>query len=1052
VGVNLGKWGVKMKVLKIISIAVFSLVIAIYLAFLFILPNAIDLNKYSPQLAKAIQDSTGVQVHISGLKVKTAWNLTAGAFVDKTDLNYPTGKKFAQINGLQVRLSLLPMFLGVVKVEKIDLDKILLNVDIKKDGKFLIEDYIPKSQSQARKPIKFSEKMPNILVKKYRVSFVDIASSKTYSIKGSNLNISNFILNKKIKVKTQGELILNDRKQITYNLSLFSKIPLAASSKKEYINIIKIFEDLYKYNVQSTITVNLKMSGIAEEPKIDGKINLDKISFVFGGKPFPPSTLGLDLQGDRIRINSNLYTDTNSKAVISGVFKHGKHEYIDLRVVSSQTSLSNLVLIANTALKTFGKKDLQDISASGILQADFNIKSDFKKIQSSGFLKIQNAAVTHKLYNVALNSISADIDFSQDSIRIKQATASLNSQPITIKGTIDKKANADISVIANNLQLKGLLLTSGNSKLLKDNDVQGLVNIKVALKGHLDKAKPSIDVLVNNIILRNKPTKTKIKISKIVANINSNDKNNGKAEIVGLSVYPNSPATISAPKLNISFNEKELDIEKTFLYINGIKTNLSGRISGLNSTPRLNSVYVSVPNQVSVPITGYPGSNMILKGDLTISGALERPDLKGSFSVPMVRIPTIGTTLKNTTLIFDKDIKLNCTQMQISNSFMGFNASINKDFSKGVVVQNIDFASSNLDLDTLGASMANIPKGSSSELGITVLGGKTAINRFKVGNIVANNITSELALRQNVLMLNDLLGDAYFGKIKGNVSYDLINGKAKINIGGRGLSAGPTLKALSGTSNGIVGQLDFDSNISLRGSSARAILKSLNGNTDFVIHNGSMGLLGKFEHLLYAQNIISNSFFNATLNVIAKAVSIKNTGVYKYMKGKVSFSNGWADIHWIKTSGPSMSLYLTGRYYLPGNTAHLTILGRISDDVVRVLGPIGEFSMDKAIASIPKIGAITAALIGQYTTNPNYENTDLIPDLSPKTGLQTKDFKVVIDGDVQKQNSVKSFKWISKPKVVQPQGDQYPTPYTPVQKQLPTSIPDFVNKLPDLLN
>ncbi len=111
-----------------------------------------------------------------------------------------------------------------------------------------------------------------------------------------------------------------------------------------------------------------------------------------------------------------------------------------------------------------------------------------------------------------------------------------------------------------------------------------------------------------------------------------------------------------------------------------------------------------------------------------------------------------------------------------------------------------------------------------------------------------------------------------------------------------------------------------------------------------------MGVLGKFEHLLYAQNIISNNVFKASLNLVAKALTVKNTGVYKYMKGNLTFSNGWANILWIKTAGPSMSLYTTGRYYIPDNVAHLTILGRISDDVVRVLGPIGEFSVDKAIS------------------------------------------------------------------------------------------------------
>ena len=91
-------------------------------------------------------------------------------------------------------------------------------------------------------------------------------------------------------------------------------------------------------------------------------------------------------------------------------------------------------------------KKFDEISASGILDADFNIKSDFKKVKSGGFLKIKNAEMKHKKYNVALKSINADIDFSQDSINITKASAFLNTQHIQISGNIDKNAKANIFI------------------------------------------------------------------------------------------------------------------------------------------------------------------------------------------------------------------------------------------------------------------------------------------------------------------------------------------------------------------------------------------------------------------------------------------------------------------------------------------------------------------------------------------------------------------------------------------------------------------------------
>ena len=127
----------------------------------------------------------------------------------------------------------------------------------------------------------------------------------------------------------------------------------------------------------------------------------------------------------------------------------------------------------------------------------------------------------------------------------------------------------------------------------------------------------------------------------------------------------------------------------------------------------------------------------------------------------------------------------------------------------------------------------------------------------------------------------------------------------------------------------------------------------------------------------------------------------------------------------------------------------MIILGRLSDDVVGILGPIGDFSVNKAFSSIPKIGIITNSLLQQITTNPQYENTSMIPDLTPKTELPTKQFKVIIDGKADAQNSVKSFKWLSNPKLSGQNQTAEPILIKPEQpKQVP--VPDFVNSLPDL--
>ena len=107
-----------------------------------------------------------------------------------------------------------------------------------------------------------------------------------------------------------------------------------------------------------------------------------------------------------------------------------------------------------------------------------------------------------------------------------------------------------------------------------------------------------------------------------------------------------------------------------------------------------------------------------------------------------------------------------------------------------------------------------------------------------------------------------------------------------------------------------------------------------------------------------------------------------------------------------------MAYHVSGKYNILPNTADLLILGRLDSKVVSVLGPLGELSVDKLLAYIPKFGSATSSILGQITTNPAKENTSVIPALT--SGSENyKDFKVEFVGSAASASSVRSFKWLS---------------------------------------
>ena len=85
------------KFLTIFSVTIICLISVLYLAFLFVLPNCVDLNKYEPQIKKAIYDSTGFIVNTEDIKLSTGWNFSAGLKADRIDILYPNNEKFFQL-------------------------------------------------------------------------------------------------------------------------------------------------------------------------------------------------------------------------------------------------------------------------------------------------------------------------------------------------------------------------------------------------------------------------------------------------------------------------------------------------------------------------------------------------------------------------------------------------------------------------------------------------------------------------------------------------------------------------------------------------------------------------------------------------------------------------------------------------------------------------------------------------------------------------------------------------------------------------------------------
>ena len=129
----------------------------------------------------------------------------------------------------------------------------------------------------------------------------------------------------------------------------------------------------------------------------------------------------------------------------------------------------------------------------------------------------------------------------------------------------------------------------------------------------------------------------------------------------------------------------------------------------------------------------------------------------------------------------------------------------------------------------------------------------------------------------------------------------------------------------------------------------------------------------------------------------------------------------------LQSQGPLMALFIKGQYNPSNDYAKLIVLGRLSDEVVAGLGAFGEFSFKK----------LMIMLSGEEERfNMLPEDFEKIPALPAKN---TKEFRSIINGIIDKPSSVLQFNWVSY------------SQKSLRQKEVPMGegkVPDFIEALP----
>ena len=937
------------------------------------------IDKYTPQIAGEINKATGLSAGLEEVRIVGTPKLTAGLKVKKFELYTPQKEPIFIADNFEVKMSLLQLLAKNIRVDVVKLDNADVTLKFNKEGDLDFLKYIPQQEEKDDETaaesitlpfgLKLSNHLPDIHVGGYKVTITD--GKDNYILNGNKTDITDFIINKSIKIKSSGKVTLKDREHFNYNIDLFNKIMPEADlnelvfspqeeeqkNEPEKVDVIGILRGLYEYNVTANADVNLKTT----KDSIDGGIKITNVSII----DLPKSHAGLTFKGNTINVDSNIYTAQNEVSVIKGMITTGKKPYVDLDAKSDLDVTNALNIIKKIAL-IFNIKDLQTLTANGKVNIDCNIKSDLKTVKSSGYIKVPTAKLYYGAYNIGIDNINADVSLADNNVNIKNVSFSILGQPLKIYGTFTSDAVADIHAAAENLNIKGLLVALGQAALMKDNPIySGTLSMDAIVKGKLDKINPVIKLNIANLDLKNIPADLRLKAPSTVVDITSDGQTFGGSATSTNVKLINPALTVSAQTIKANILPEVIEILPSIVMIEKNKTTISGKITNyltekigldfvstgdIKSTLKgdmnivkqtLNLVYATTDlSEIIIPL--FDKSKLSFKGKINITGSMMNPIVSGSATVPLVSIPEIPVIMK------DMDLKLNGT----------------------------------------------------------ILHGSGTVKEFASGGIKAQNLVSDFELKGMDFYLNNLKGEAFKGKVSGNIDYNLSNAKTKISFKGSGMDAESAIEGAAGIKNALTGTLGFDTNLTLTVLEYNEMMKSVKGDLSFDVKKGAFGTIGRFEGFLGAANITQNYLLKNTVNALSSAAGLATTAQFDTLDGKMTLSDGWANLNPVKSAGPSLCYYITGKYNIVNGTTNVNILGRLDAPMVAKLGALGTLNMGSII------GDKAASVLKIITSDPRGEKTENIPALT-NGSTNYQDFKVSFNGGVDSKNSIKSFKWLT---------------------------------------
>lgn len=697
------------KIFKHLGFIALGVIILAYAGFLFVLPNVINLNQYLPEVQKLAKEQAKLDVNLENVKVITTPLLGAGVKAENISVKLPDNSVLFSAESVKTRISLPSLLLLTVKVSCCEIEKPFVNLEIVNDENFkvvkLVEDLLNAGKEQSLEEgrqtvqaetegFKFNPtwiriKVPAVKLNNYKVLVNDLKSKHYLDLHGEQL-VLGYFNGKSAKVKTYAELFSDENKNITANVDINTFLPpIEPSLDSEddpaerieipFVNPVTMYRN---YDLKANLDTKLRIRNHNDNLTSYGHFDINNISLKVGNLKLPESYFRAKTFGSTVDLDTNIFPAQNQNLQLLGKLNYGHHPRMDMSIKTAEIKFNDLIILSRAFLDSLHiYNELAQVKAEGTLQADCYIKTNFKKLTSTGSILVKNGGLSVRNIGNVISKANINVKLDNNVLDIRNSSLLIGNNPITVDGKIDKQSVADINISAKKIPLP-ILFNAFAPKDIRSayNFKSGNASFDLGLKGKLKEAVAGVKFAVTNLNISDK--------NMVVANNNLNGEfflqNNelaGKVDNTDFSLsIPQTKSRIAVPKFNLELAENNITIGENKILFNDKSTlNYAGSIIDYNKLKSLSfTTYGNIHTDDLIKLIGrefkpYIHSNGTIPVKVTFDGNKHKQTLfaqaladKSNFITPVDFLNVSGA---NTSLQTVVDFKPNRIKIKKTGLF-----------------------------------------------------------------------------------------------------------------------------------------------------------------------------------------------------------------------------------------------------------------------------------------------------------------------------------------------------------------------------------------------